>query len=253
MPVEPDMPLEAIVLETADTTEGRPDVPLESIADTVTYVARAIEGLKDVLGRLDASITALQEDSDPELRIGRLFTGAQQHIDDVTTDARARARQIVAEAERQGARIVAQGAEEAQRVLDEATRMPVPSPQVMEQLQAAIAGFSRVNQDLVDELSSWWRRLAVLETPDPAPMSTPDLVPAMASHQPVDPTHDRTEERGPRGQDDNTPQASGTLGRLSGTLLGRDLMAEWMQSGPHRPERPNPGRRRFSHRRRRSS
>lgn len=213
---------------------------LESIADTVSYAARAIDGLRDVLAKLDESITRSQADAQAELQIGRLFADAQQYIDDVTAQAQARARQVVADAEREAATIVAAGAAEAQRLRDEAARVQVPSSEVMRQLRAAITGFSKVNQDLVDELTSWWQRLVVpgpTAAPPPswtAPQVPQAPVPSVPETAPAE--HPVMTQVGPSAQIDRSAQ-------VHGAPVGRDLTADWAGAEARRLRRADHPRR----------
>ena len=137
------------------------DTTLESIADTVGYAAGAIEGLRDVLDRLNSSVARAQEERSTEVRLGQLFTRAQDFVDGALADAREQAKKILQDAEAEAFMIVSASKAEAERVLEEARHQATRDTRALEQLDSTIATFNRVNAELVAELSSLQQALVV--------------------------------------------------------------------------------------------
>ncbi len=166
---------------------------MESISDTVKYAASAMVALQEVLDRVDASVGRVHEDHEDrvaEARLGLLFIRAQEFTDRAMT----RAREVLTAAEIEAAGIVAAAEDEATRLLREAEARQ-RDPVLLAQLQSSIEIFNKVNEELLDELSSMHRSLVqdpvlgMAQLPQPT-MSTynvahlprPDVFPVPPSH-----------------------------------------------------------------------
>jgi cell division septum initiation protein DivIVA len=132
---------------------GLDDDAFEAIGQTVQHAAGAIDGLKDILERLQSSVAEATEQRRNDIEIGQLFMRAQDFVEGAVTEGHALAQRIVADAEFEAARIILAAKEEARRLVEEAkSSASLPSEAVLA-LQATIREFGRMNQVLVHELS----------------------------------------------------------------------------------------------------
>jgi len=141
--------LEGIVHAVAD---------LGSMSDTMDRTAAeatgAMEGLKDLLRRLEALTVLSREHQRNEAKIGGLFTKVQDYIDRTTAETREQARNVIAEAEIEASRIVAAAKEEAGRIVADANRPAGIPPEAIRRLQATVEGFARLNGEFLRELTA---------------------------------------------------------------------------------------------------
>jgi hypothetical protein len=132
---------------------GLDDAAFETIGQTVQHAAGAIDGLKDILERLQSSVAQATEQRRNDIEIGQLFMRAQDFVEGAVTEGHALAQRIVADAEFEAARIIIAAKEEAHRLVEAAkSSASLPSEAVLA-LQATIREFGRMNQVLVHELS----------------------------------------------------------------------------------------------------
>jgi hypothetical protein len=132
---------------------GLDDDAFEAIGQTVQHAAGAIDGLKDILERLQSSVAQATEQRRNDIEIGQLFMRAQDFVEGAVTEGHALAQRIVADAEFEAARIIIAAKEEAHRLVEEGRdSASLPSEAVLA-LQATIREFGRMNQVLVHELS----------------------------------------------------------------------------------------------------
>jgi F0F1-type ATP synthase membrane subunit b/b' len=141
-------------IAVASSASGLDDEAFEAIGQTVRHAAGAIDGLKDILDRLQRSVADATEQRRNDIEIGQLFTRAQDFVEDAVTEGNELAQRIVADAEFEAARIIAAAKQEAHRLVEDGRQAAsLPSEAVMA-LQSTIEEFSRMNNALVRELST---------------------------------------------------------------------------------------------------
>ena len=156
-------------------TSGLDAAAFDTVGQTVRHAAGALEGLRDILERLEGSITRAVDHRQTEEQFGHLFLRAQAFVDASIADAQERARHLVAESEHEASRIVAAARDEAARIVEEGhrtARMPVEAAQ---QLQTTVAHFGEVNRELLHELTTLGQLLTgrpPATAPQPAPAQT---------------------------------------------------------------------------------
>ena len=133
---------------------GIDDSAFETVGQTVRHAAGALEGLRDILERLETSIAKAVDQRRTEEQIGELFVRAQEYVDRSIFETEERARIVVAEAEHEASRIISAARGEAQRLIEEAKRSARLPADAARQLQATIDGFGQVNRDLLRELTA---------------------------------------------------------------------------------------------------
>jgi len=132
---------------------GLDDQAFETIGQTVRHAAGAIDGLRDILERLQNSVARATEQRRNDIEIGQLFTRAQEFVDGAVTEGHALAQRIIADAEFEAARIIAAAKEEANRLVEDAGNSGTLPSEAVRALQATIGEFGRMNEALVHELS----------------------------------------------------------------------------------------------------
>jgi len=189
MPFPPTEPGQHGELEYPDW--GAPtdldDAAFRSIDETVRHAAGAIDGLKDILERLQRSVAQATEQRRNDIEIGQLFTRAQEFVERAVIEGHELAQRIVADAEFEATRIIAAAKEEAEKIVEEGRRATGLPAEAMAALQATIGEFGRTNNALVQELSTLTDALAVRRQ---AGLGAPTYLPAEGLSQPASPSAD---------------------------------------------------------------
>jgi len=139
------------------------DEAFETIGQTVRHAAGAIDGLKDILERLQNSVAQATEQRRNDLEIGQLFTRAQEFVDGAVTEGQEVAQRIIADAEFEAARIIAAAKQEAHDLIQEGRYSASLPSDAVRALQSTIGEFARMNSMLVEELSNLNKALATRE------------------------------------------------------------------------------------------
>lgn len=153
LPVGPSLP-GAFEAPSPRPATGFDDAAIETVGQTIRHAAGALEGLRDILGRLDTSIAEAVNHRQTEEQFGQLFIRAQAFVDASIAEAQDRARRLVVESEHEASRIVAAARDEAKRIVEEgqrSSRMPV---EAAHQLQTTVEHFGEVNRELLRELTA---------------------------------------------------------------------------------------------------
>jgi hypothetical protein len=172
MSVPPDPSLDAFGAEGLTSGVDELETTFEAMDLTVSQATSAVDGLRELLGRLEALATLARQHEQNEAKIGELFIRVQNYISSATAEAEEHARNLIAEAEFEAARIVATAKEEAHRLLSDAKRPAGIPPEAVVQLQVTIDGFARLNNELLRELGALNQTLlahARLQTAPPPP------------------------------------------------------------------------------------
>ena len=130
------------------------DEAFETIGQTVRHAAGAIDGLKDILERLQNSVAQATEQRRNDIEIGQLFTRAQEFVDGAVNEGHELAQRIIADAEFEAARIIAAAKQEAHGLIEEGRYSASLPSDAVRALQATIVKFARMNSMLVEELSN---------------------------------------------------------------------------------------------------
>ena len=89
-----------------------------------------------------------------EFEIGRLFWRPRRFSEASISKLELKIHQILSEAEAKANQILTEATEEAQHIRCEAQRAAFASARTVRELQAAIAGFTTVNSELLKELGA---------------------------------------------------------------------------------------------------
>jgi hypothetical protein len=120
---------------------------LHSIAGTIEELQRRLEQANS---RLSTAATV----ETTEFEIGRLFVEAQRYSEESLSKLELRINTILCAAEDKAKEILTEATREALAIRQEAQEAAFVSTRTARELQAAIAGFTRVNNELVQELGA---------------------------------------------------------------------------------------------------
>src|SRR5580658_2606524 len=171
-----NLPVGPSISGAFEATNPRPamgfdDAAVETVGQTIRHAAGALEGLRDILERLDTSIARAVDHRQTEEQFGQLFIRAQAFVDAAIADAQDRARRLVIESEHEASRIVAAARDEAKRIIEESqgsSRMPV---EAAHQLQTTVEHFGEVNRELLRELTALGQLLTGRPPAQPTPQA----------------------------------------------------------------------------------
>ncbi len=153
LPVGPTSP-GAFEAPVPRPTTGIDAAAFETVGQTVRHAAGALEGLRDILERLEGSIARAVDHRQTEEQFGHLFLRAQAFVDASIAEAHKHARRVVADSEREASRIVSAAREEAARILEEGHRSSRMPDLAAHQLQTTVEHFGEVNRELLHELTA---------------------------------------------------------------------------------------------------
>ena len=204
---------------TEPSAPGLDDQALEAIGQTVRHAAGTIDGLKDILDRLQRSVAEATEQRRNDIEIGQLFTRAQDFVQGAVIEGHELAQRIVADAEFEASRIMTAAKEEAHRLIEDGRQSAsLPSEAVMA-LQSTIAEFSRMNNTLVQELTTLTEALAFHNKPRPPSSLTQSEAPPQSEAPTQARPQSVTAQTGDPGARGGVPR---TPDRSTGTADQRD-------------------------------
>ena len=175
--------LEAVAAALGDVAESE-DEALEAIATSMGDVATVIQHLTAQLNELTEALGRTKTFRATEAEIGRLFARAQAYVEDAIGDAEERAHRVVAEAEVEAGRIIESAHVQAAEIVESARRETILRPEAVARLSTTIEGFSRMNVELVQELSRLRASLAPIAQPAPPPDPSTIAAPGAFAMQP---------------------------------------------------------------------
>jgi hypothetical protein len=120
----------------------------------INSIANAIEELQNRLERANNRLGQAATVRTTELEIGRLFVEAQRFSEASISELEHQIQEILAEAEAKAMQILREATDEAHEIRRQAQESSLVSARAANDLQAAIAGFSVVNNALVSELNA---------------------------------------------------------------------------------------------------
>lgn len=163
--------------ETGDTS---PETGVKWVNSELHEIASTIETLQSRLEEANARLSAASAVETTEVEIGRLFLEAQKFTEASLAKLEGRVNEILHEAQSKAEEILTEATEEAQEIRRQAQFAALASTKTVRELQAAIAGFTTVNTELLRELGSLNTILAsghqepIKKGIESAPTSAPD-------------------------------------------------------------------------------
>ena len=122
-------------------SQGLDDQAFEAIDQTVRHAAGAVDGLRDILERLQQSVAQATEQRRNDIEIGHLFSKAEEFVAGAVSEGQELAQRIIADAEFEASIIVTAAKEEAKRLHEESTRATSLPPEAVSALEATIREF----------------------------------------------------------------------------------------------------------------
>jgi hypothetical protein len=120
----------------------------------LSTIASSIEKLQGRLEEANTRLATASKVETTEFEIGRLFVEAQRFSEDSLSKLDLKIHEILCEAEAKAKEILAEATEEAHEIRREAQEAAFASTRTARELQAAIAGFTTVNSELLKELGA---------------------------------------------------------------------------------------------------
>jgi hypothetical protein len=139
-------------VESVDAAEPAPEV--EWANTELLSIATTIQELQDRLVQANVRLEKAAKVETTEVEIGRLFVEAQRFSEESLTKLELHVHEILCEAEAKAIQILTEATEEAQEIRREAQQAAFMATATARELQAAIAGFTTVNHELVKELGT---------------------------------------------------------------------------------------------------
>jgi chromosome segregation ATPase len=127
---------------------------VESASAEIEHISGAIAELQGRLERANNQLGQVTAVRTTELEIGRLFVEAQRFSEASLSKLEMQIQEILAEAEAKATQILREATAEAHEIRREAQQSAFFPARTAQELQAAIAGFSSVNSELVKELGA---------------------------------------------------------------------------------------------------
>ena len=134
-------------------SQGLDDQAFEAIDQTVRHAAGAIDGLRDILERLQKSVAQATEQRRNDIEIGHLFSKAEEFVEGAVSEGHELAQRIIADAEFEASMIVTAAKEEASRLIAEGRRATSVPSEAVSALEATIREFARMNKAITDQLA----------------------------------------------------------------------------------------------------
>ena len=120
----------------------------------LTSIAGTIEELQQRLEQANSRLSTVSTVETTEFEIGRLFVEAQRFSEESLSKLELRVHTILCAAEDKAKEILTEATKEALAIRKEAQEAAFVSTKTARELQAAIAGFTTVNNKLVKELGA---------------------------------------------------------------------------------------------------
>ena len=179
MPISPIQLTRDDLLASMQAPAVSDDGPIEVMDTTVRQASGVLDELQDLFTRMRGLLVLAREQYRNEEKIGELFVRAQDYVNQALADAEERARQLIADAEFEAAHIVDEARDRARILVEDAHISNKLPPGAIQQLQATIDGFARMNRELLAELTQLGEVVAALASTRlaPAPPPPPPLPP----------------------------------------------------------------------------
>lgn len=143
-------------------------------------IASTIEELQSRLEEANARLGSVKRVETTEVEIGRLFVEAQRFSDAWLSKLESKIHEVLGEAETKAQRILLEATEEAHEIRRSAQRAAIASTRTVQELQAAISGFTTVNSELLKELGTLNNMLSTDK--EGAQIEPPSKVPQVEPH-----------------------------------------------------------------------
>jgi len=117
-------------------------------------IASTIADLQSRLEQANSRLSSVEKVETTEYEIGRLFVEAQRFSEASLSKLELKVHEVLVAAEEKARQILAEATEEAQEIRRQAQNAAFASAATVRELQAAIAGFTTVNAELLEELGT---------------------------------------------------------------------------------------------------
>jgi cell division septum initiation protein DivIVA len=156
---QPDVPM-------ADLSDRRPnhaseseqaDAPDQDVEWVNTELSTIADTIAQLQGRLEEANTKLASAAKvetTEFEVGRLFVEAQRFTDASLSELDRKVNEILCQADAKAREILAEATQEAHEIRRQAQEAAIASTRTTSELQAAITGFTAVNNELLKELGT---------------------------------------------------------------------------------------------------
>jgi hypothetical protein len=143
-----------------------PAKEVEWVNSELLTISSTIEQLQSRLEEANARLATAAEVETTEFDIGRLFVEAQRFSEDSLSRLELQIHEILCEAEAKARQILTEATEEALEIRRQAQEAAFASTRTARELQAAIAGFTNVNTQLLQELGALNSMLTPVSGPE---------------------------------------------------------------------------------------
>ena len=140
--------------------EAQPNSEAQWANAELMSIASTIAELQERLAEANSRAESATQVETTEFEIGRLFVEAQRFSEASLTKLETQIHQILREAEAKAIQILSEATAEALEIRRRAQQAAFASTATARELQAAIVGFTKVNDELVKELGSLNNMLA---------------------------------------------------------------------------------------------
>lgn len=157
---QPDAPTSDIadhqneIAVAAEADADAPGADVQWVNSELHTIASTIEELQSRLEQANNRLSSATKVETTEVEIGRLFVEAQRFSEASLTKLEVKIHEVLCEVEAKAMQILAEATEEAQEIRRQAQEAAIASTRTVGELQAAIAGFTTVNAELVKELGT---------------------------------------------------------------------------------------------------
>lgn len=135
-----------------DNSDQNPGSDVEWVNSELLTISSTIKELQNRLLEANTRLASAEKVETTESEIGRLFVEAQRFSEASLSKLELRIHEILSEAEAKAKQILTEATEEALEIRRQAQEAAFASTRTAQELQSAIAGFTAVNAQLLQEL-----------------------------------------------------------------------------------------------------
>jgi hypothetical protein len=140
--------------DAAEAAAQTPGTEVEWANSELLTIASTIEELQGRLEQANSRLAGVAKVEATEFEIGRLFVEAQRFSEASLSNLELKIHDILCEVEAKAKQILTESTEEAQEIRRQAQQAAFASTRTAQELQSAIIGFTKVNNELVKELGA---------------------------------------------------------------------------------------------------
>ncbi len=150
----PDAPISDIAGHRHEDATVQPQTETQWANAELVSIASTIQELQGRLEEANSRLEAASCVETKEVEIGRLFVEAQRFSEESLSKLETQIHEILCEAEAKATEILTEATVEAREIRQRAQEAAFASTATARELQAAITGFTKVNDELVKELGA---------------------------------------------------------------------------------------------------